>query len=142
MSSQRPAAGDVEIGLGERFGAGEDIERRLAAILSADVVGYDRELEDIFAVQDEVTRKIVSTLAGHLEEFGRQRVMEKRTEDLAAYDYLLLGDHCLNQHSLDGILRARQMFQRANDLEPGNARAHTVRAFPPQSPAGTAPRPP
>jgi TolB-like protein/Flp pilus assembly protein TadD len=86
---------------------------------------YDRELEDIFAVQDEVTGSIVSTLAGHLEEIGRHRVMDKRTEDLAAYDYLLLGDQCLNQGSMDGILRARQMFQRAIDLEPGSARAHT-----------------
>ena len=86
---------------------------------------YDRELEDIFAVQDEVTGTIVSTLAGHLEEFGRQRVMDKRTEDLAAYDYLLLGDQCLNQHTMDGILQARQMFKWTIDLEPGNARAHT-----------------
>ena len=86
---------------------------------------YDRDLEGIFAVQDEVTRKIVSTLTGHLEEYDRQRAMGKKTEDLAAYDCLLLGNHCLNQHSMDGILQARQMFQRAIDLEPANARAHT-----------------
>ena len=86
---------------------------------------YDRELEDIFAVQDEVTGMIVSTLTGHLDEFDRQRVMGKKTEDLAAYDFLLLGDQCLTQHSLDGILQAQQMFQQAIDLEPGNARAHT-----------------
>jgi TolB-like protein len=86
---------------------------------------YDRELEDIFAVQDEVTGTIVSTLAGHLEEMDRRRVIDKKTEDLAAYDYLLLGDQCLRQLSMDGILRARQMFQRAIDLEPGSARAYT-----------------
>ncbi len=86
---------------------------------------YDRELEDIFAVQDEVTGTIVSTLAGRLEAAGRERVVNKRTEDLAAYDYLLLGDQCLNERSMDGILRAQQMFQRAVDLEPGSARAHT-----------------
>ena len=86
---------------------------------------YDRELEDIFAVQDEVTGTIVSTLARHIEKVGRQRVIGKSTEDLAAYDCLLLGDRCLDQHSMDGILRARQMFQRAIDLEPGSARAHT-----------------
>jgi TolB-like protein len=86
---------------------------------------YDRELEDIFAVQDEVTGKIVSTLAGHLEEMDRRRVIDKKTEDLAAYDYLLLGEQGLRQLSMDGILEARQMFQRAIDLEPGSARAVT-----------------
>jgi TolB-like protein/Tfp pilus assembly protein PilF len=86
---------------------------------------YDRELEDIFAVQDEVTGAIGSTLAGHLEEIGRRRALDKRSEDLAAYDYLLFGDQSLNQGSKDAILRAREMYRRAIELEPGSARAHT-----------------
>ena len=86
---------------------------------------YDRELDDIFAVQDEVTGMIVSSLAGHLEKIDRVRVARKNNQDLVAYDYLLLGDHCLHQGSKDDILRARQMFQRAIDLEPDSARAHT-----------------
>ena len=86
---------------------------------------YDRELDDIFAVQDEVTGTIVSNLAGQLEKIDRGRVARKRKQDLVAYDYLLLGDQCLHQGSQDDILRARQMFQRAIDLEPDSARAHT-----------------
>ncbi len=86
---------------------------------------YDRKLEDIFAVQDEVTGKIVSTLAGHLEEIESRRVMGKSAEDLAAYDCVLLGEQSLREYSMDGVLRARQMFQQAVDLEPGSARAHT-----------------
>jgi TolB-like protein/Flp pilus assembly protein TadD len=86
---------------------------------------YDRALEDIFAVQDEVTGKIVSTLAGHLEESESRRAVGKGPEDLAAYDCVLLGEQGLREHSMDGILQAREMFQRAIELDPGSARAHT-----------------
>ena len=86
---------------------------------------YDRELDDIFAVQDEVASMIVSTLAGHLEKIDRGRAARKNSQDLVAYDCLLLGDQCLHQGSQDDILRARQMFRRAIDLEPDSARAHT-----------------
>jgi len=86
---------------------------------------YDRELDDIFAVQDEVAGMIVSNLAGQLEKIDRGRVSRKNSQDLVAYDYLLLGDQCLHQGSQDDILRARQMFQQAIELEPDSARAHT-----------------
>jgi TolB-like protein/Tfp pilus assembly protein PilF len=89
---------------------------------------YDRELEDIFAVQDEVTGSIVSTLAGHLEEIGRRRAMDKRTEDLAAYDYVLLGEGAEREWTQDDILQARALFQQAIDRDPGNARAHASMA--------------
>jgi TolB-like protein/cytochrome c-type biogenesis protein CcmH/NrfG len=86
---------------------------------------YDRELDDIFAMQDEVTGMIVSSLAGHLEKADRGRAARKSSQDLVAYDYLLLGDQSLHQGSKDDILRARQMFRRAIDLEPDSARAHS-----------------
>jgi tetratricopeptide (TPR) repeat protein len=86
---------------------------------------YDHELDDIFAVQDEVIGMIVSCLAGHLEKADRGRAARKNSRDLVAYDYLLLGDQCLHQGSQDDVLRARQLFQRAIDLEPDSGRAHT-----------------
>ncbi len=85
---------------------------------------YDRELEDIFAVQDDVTNRIVSTLPGHIEDFDRRRAVEKRTEDLAAYEYVLLGEQAEREGTQDSILRARALFQQAIDLDPGSARAH------------------
>ncbi len=90
---------------------------------------YDRELKDIFSLQDEVSGAIVSTLVGRLEAFGRQRVARKGPDNLMAYEYLLLGDQHLRQGSMEGVLKARQMFQRAIDLEPTNARAHAEMAF-------------
>jgi len=52
---------------------------------------YDRDLEDIFAIQDEVTAAIVSTLAGRVEAASRDRAQHKRTENMAAYECLLAG---------------------------------------------------
>lgn len=90
---------------------------------------YDRQLADVFAVQDDVARAVVSTLIGHLEEFGRQRAARKRPESLMVYDYLLIGNWHLRQGVEADVLKARQMFQRAIELEPTNARAHAEMAF-------------
>jgi TolB-like protein/Flp pilus assembly protein TadD len=89
---------------------------------------YDRELEDVFAVQDEVTNKVVSTLAGHIENIDRHRAATKRTEDLAAYDCVLVGEQAQREGTHDGFLRARSLFQRAIDLDPSDARAHASMA--------------
>ena len=85
---------------------------------------YDRKLEDVFVLQDEVTGMIVSTLTGRLAEFGRQRALDKRSKDLAVYDYLLIGDQCLNQGEREGVLQARGLYEKAVEQDPGSARAH------------------
>ncbi len=89
---------------------------------------YDRELEDIFAVQDDVTNKIVSTLAGQIEDLDRRRAAGKRTKDLAAYELVLLGEQAEKEWTKDGVLRARALFQQALVRDPGNARAHASMA--------------
>lgn len=103
------------------------VEAKSGACIWAE--SYDRELSDVFAVQDELSRAIVSTLVGHLEEFGRQRAARKRPDSLKVYENLLLGDWHLRQGSEEDILMARRMFQRAIELEPTNARAHAEMAF-------------
>ena len=85
---------------------------------------YDRKLEDVFVLQDEVTGMIVSTLTGRLAEFGRQRALDKRSKDLAVYDYLLIGDQCLNQGEREDVLQARGLYEKAIKQDPGSARAH------------------
>lgn len=90
---------------------------------------YDRELRDMFALQDEVSAAIVMTLVGRLETFDRQRVARKGPDNLMAYDCLLLGGQHLRQGSKDDILEARRMFRSAIELEPGNARAHAELAL-------------
>jgi TolB-like protein/Flp pilus assembly protein TadD len=84
---------------------------------------YDRELGDIFAVQDEITDVIVTTLAGQIEHLELRRVVTKPEEDLAAYDCLLRGRQCLNRYSRDGEFEARRHFERALELEPDYAAA-------------------
>ena len=85
---------------------------------------YDRKLEDVFVLQDEVTGMIVSTLTGRLAEFGHQRALDKRSKDLAVYDYLLIGDQCLNQGEREDVLQARGLYEKAIKQDPGSARAH------------------
>jgi TolB-like protein len=74
---------------------------------------YDRELGDIFAVQDEITNVIVATLAGQLEHIELRRVVTKPEEDLEAYDCLLRGRQCLNRYTRNGEFEARRHFERA-----------------------------
>jgi adenylate cyclase len=53
---------------------------------------YDRELEDIFLVQDEITRAVIATLPGRLEDAGRDLAKRKQTSNITAYDLVLLGN--------------------------------------------------
>ena len=52
---------------------------------------YDRDLEDIFAIQDEVTRSIVATLPGRVEAAARDRAARTTTDNMAAYECVLTG---------------------------------------------------
>jgi adenylate cyclase len=52
---------------------------------------YDRKIEDIFAIQDEVSAAIVGTLPGRIEAAGHDRAKRKPTENMAAYEYVLTG---------------------------------------------------
>ncbi|HTO61322.1 MAG TPA: adenylate/guanylate cyclase domain-containing protein [Bradyrhizobium sp.] len=85
---------------------------------------YDRELADIFAVQDEVTSSIVGTLAVELEGESLGRAQHKRPEDLLAYEHWLRGKRLIflmGQHNLE----ARKHFERAVALDPRFSRAHS-----------------
>ena len=92
---------------------------------------YDREIEDVFAVQDEVTRKIVATLAGKLDasEFRRARGAGERTGNLDAYDLVLRGREHLNRFTLDDTFAARRLYEEAVALDPDYARAYAGLAW-------------
>ena len=87
---------------------------------------YDRDLEDIFAVQDEITEAIVSTLPGRLEEAARDRAERKPTSNMTAYDYQLFGTQRLWRWTPDDIVEAGRLAQKAVDLDPRFARAHAL----------------
>ncbi|MFQ5983670.1 MAG: adenylate/guanylate cyclase domain-containing protein, partial [Woeseiaceae bacterium] len=89
---------------------------------------FDRELTDIFAVQDEVTQEIVSAMALKLTADEQRSLIHQGTKNLEAYDYFLRGRE---QHwllSKESNARAKAMLKRAIDLDPGCAPAHAFLA--------------
>jgi adenylate cyclase len=89
---------------------------------------YDRDLTDIFAVQDEVTREIVSALAVKLTKGEQRRLARKGTDNLEAYDYYLRGRQLQWQRSKEANQEARPLLERAIKLDPQFARAYSVLA--------------
>jgi len=85
---------------------------------------YDRELEDVFAVQDEISESIVKALRGVLTEDERRAIERPRTDNVEAYDYYLRGRQFFHQFREKGLQFARRMFARAIEIDPGYARAY------------------
>ncbi len=83
---------------------------------------YDRKLEDIFAVQDELTETIAATLEMQVGVAAQGRATRKTPQNLGAYDFVLRG-HAIIVHTFHDNLRAREMFEQALRLDPGCARA-------------------
>lgn len=79
---------------------------------------YDRELHDIFVVQDEVTRQIVSALALKLTADERERLQRAPTENLQAYDYFLRGRDQAFLDTAEANAHARLMLEKAIELDP------------------------
>jgi adenylate cyclase len=86
---------------------------------------YDRELQDIFAVQDEVTHKIVSALEIKLTASERQRLGRPSTSNLDAYEYFLRGlESYYSRRTQEMNLQARNLFGQAVALDPQFASAY------------------
>ncbi|MEM7466316.1 MAG: adenylate/guanylate cyclase domain-containing protein [Pseudomonadota bacterium] len=86
---------------------------------------YDRNLDDVFAVQDELTGKIVAVLMGRLTDSERRRVHnEERTENLQAYDLVLRGREYWMNFTQECNLKARELYLKAIELDPQYARAY------------------
>ncbi|WP_299624781.1 BTAD domain-containing putative transcriptional regulator [Pelagibius sp.] len=94
---------------------------------------YEGELTDIFALQDEVTRKIVGSLAtsygGRLTKAWRTLSLRKTETKLSAYDCLLRGEMQIEEMTRSAVLAARRLFERAIEIDPRYARAHAKLAF-------------
>src|SRR5882672_1269158 len=85
---------------------------------------YDRPLQDIFALQDEVVRKIVTTLKLQLTLQEQGILVRKATDNLEAYDYYLRGVEYYNSVTKETNAQARQMFEKALELDPKYAEAY------------------
>jgi adenylate cyclase len=79
---------------------------------------YDRALRDIFALQDEIVRRIVTTLNLQLTLTEKGVRVVKRTDNLEAYDYYLRGVEFNQNPTKETSEQARQMFQKATELDP------------------------
>jgi adenylate cyclase len=90
---------------------------------------YDRLLDDIFAVQDEVTRTIVATLPGRLEGEYAERARRKPTASMTAYDNLLRGHMHCHRYTRDDNAEAQRMYRKAIELDPNLAQAHAWLAW-------------
>jgi TolB-like protein/Flp pilus assembly protein TadD len=88
---------------------------------------YDRDLEDIFAVQDEVTQAIASILPTKVSQAMLAQARRKPTNDLTAYDYLLRGERYLRENV--GYPEALKMFEKAIEIDPQCARAYAHSAM-------------
>ena len=90
---------------------------------------YDRALDDIFAVQDEVVATIAATLAGRIQATGVDKAKRKPTTDLVAYDHLLRGLERLAAYGAEANAAARGFFERAVALDPEYGLAHAYLAL-------------
>jgi adenylate cyclase len=89
---------------------------------------YDRDLDDIFAIQDEVTSAIVSTLPGRVAAAAHDRAGRKPTDNMAAYECALAAKVLHHRSAEDDNVAAQQLIDRAIRLDPNYAHAHAWKA--------------
>ncbi|MCK4817084.1 adenylate/guanylate cyclase domain-containing protein, partial [bacterium] len=79
---------------------------------------YDRELKDIFAIQDEITMRIIASLEVKLTEGGTFRIRAKGTDNLEAYLLCLQASEQVRRLNKDGNTLGRQLAEKAIALDP------------------------
>lgn len=89
---------------------------------------YDRELQDIFAIQDEMTRAIVATLPGRVEAAAHDRTKRKPTENMRAYECVLAAKLLHHRSTREDNTQAQILLNRALAMDPNYAHAHAWKA--------------
>jgi serine/threonine protein kinase/Flp pilus assembly protein TadD len=85
---------------------------------------YDKPLQDVFAIQDEIAQNVVRALQLMLSESERQALTKAATTDSNAYDYYLRGRRFFHQGRRQSLQFARQMFGKATEIDPQYALAY------------------
>ena len=85
---------------------------------------YDREMEDVFAVQDEIAQKIAEALRIKLSPQEQEALAKRPTENLQAYDLYLRGRNYARRVGREDLQVALQMYENAVALDPNFALAH------------------
>ena len=86
---------------------------------------YDRELEDVFEIQDEIAQSIVAALRVVLSDDEKRAIEAVHSPNVEAYGFYLRGRQYFHQHRRKSHEYARQMFERAIELDPDYALAHS-----------------
>ena len=90
---------------------------------------YDRDLEDIFAVQDDITQTVVGAIAPELSLAEQERARRKPPESLDAWEYCQRGFWHLWRYQKDDNAEAKRLLQRATEIDPNLALAFAALAF-------------
>lgn len=85
---------------------------------------YDRQFIDLFAIQDEVTQKIIDSLSLTLTIEEKHRIAKRYTNNMEAYDIFLRAQILLNTRTAEDNIRSRELFIKAIELDPDFARAY------------------
>jgi TolB-like protein/class 3 adenylate cyclase/Tfp pilus assembly protein PilF len=93
---------------------------------------YDRALGDVFVVQEDITKNIVTALAVNVTAAEQQRASRKGTENMDAYDYYLQGKKVWadpGKVTVEGNNEARRLFEKAIELDPAYSSAYAELSY-------------
>ncbi|MEO1346750.1 MAG: BTAD domain-containing putative transcriptional regulator [Pseudomonadota bacterium] len=90
---------------------------------------YDRQVSDIFTIQDKLVHSVVSVLPGQIEASLRRRVLRQPAENMQAYDLYLKGLEHERHYNHANVTRGLHTMTRAIELDPRFARAHALLSF-------------
>lgn len=90
---------------------------------------YDRQIEDIFEVQDDITATIVNTLTGEIERESHRRAQSKSADKVNAYDLYLQASELNYKGGRQDVVQSREAAQKAIEIDPDLARAYAVIAW-------------
>ena len=86
---------------------------------------WDRELENIFEIQDEISLIIADKLREHLGHFEiQEQLVEKQTDSIDAYEYSLKAKYLRNKWNPEDVKKAILLYEKALDLDPNHYKSH------------------
>ena len=90
---------------------------------------YERDLNDIFSIQDEISRAVASMAVLRLEDDRLERVASKPPNSITAYEWWLRGKRALALSTREGMFEAQRLFEKALEIDPNYARGIAGLAF-------------
>jgi adenylate cyclase len=87
---------------------------------------YERELKDIFAIQDEITHQVVLEIAGKIGEGELSQIAIQRSPNVEAYKYWLKAVAELRKFTKEGFLKSRNLAEKAIEIDPQYGLAYTI----------------